>query len=143
MKDRSFRFNYQQFENMRKSIFLLVLILFMHRPGFAQEDSTSSYEIIDLKQQLVKAGSDSSRSLIWAGLSYLYAYSSFDSSLLYAEKALKLSNKIDFARGKANALIGFGNLYLRQGDYPMALQYEFQAMELSETFHFKREKALG
>ncbi len=115
----------------------------MHRPGFAQEDSTSSYEIIDLKQQLVKAGSDSSRSLIWAGLSYLYAYSSFDSSLLYAEKSLKLSNKIDFARGKANALIGFGNLYLRQGDYPMALQYEFQAKELSETFHFKREEAIS
>ena len=115
----------------------------MHCPGFAQADSTSSYEIIDLKQQLAKAGNDSSRSLIWAGLSYFYAYSSFDSSLLYAEKALKLSNKIDFARGKANALIGFGNLYLRQGDYPMALQYQFQAKELSETFHFKREKAIS
>ena len=128
---------------MRKSILLIVLTLFMHSPGFAQADSTSSYEIINLKQQLVKAGSDSSRSLIWAGLSYLYAYSSFDSSLLYAEKSLKLSNKIDFARGKANALIGFGNLYLRQGDYPMALQYEFQAKELSETFHFKREEAIS
>ncbi len=115
----------------------------MHSPGFAQEDSTSAYEIMDLKQQLVKAGNDSSRSLIWAGLSYLYAFSSFDSSLLYAEKSLKLSNKIDYARGKANALIGFGNLYLRQGDYPMALQYEFQAKELSETFHFKREKAIS
>ena len=115
----------------------------MHCPGFAQADSTSSYVIIDLKQQLAKAGNDSSRSLIWAGLSYFYAYSSFDSSLLYAEKALKLSNKIDFARGKANALIGFGNLYMRQGDYPMALQYQFQAKELSETFHFKREEAIS
>ena len=115
----------------------------MHCLGFAQADSTSSYVIIDLKQQLAKTGNDSSRSLIWAGLSYFYAYSSFDSSLLYAEKALKLSNKIDFARGKANALIGFGNLYLRQGDYPMALQYQFQAKELSETFHFKREKAIS
>ena len=115
----------------------------MHCPGFAQADSTSSYVIIDLKQELAKDGNDSSRSLIWAGLSYFYAYSSFDSSLLYAEKALKLSNKIDFARGKANALIGFGNLYLRQGDYPMALQYQFQAKELSETFHFKREKAIS
>ena len=128
---------------MRKSILLLVLTLFMHCPGFAQADSTSSYVIIDLKLQLAKAGNDSSRSLIWAGLSYFYAYSSFDSSLLYAEKALKLSNKIDFARGKANALIGFGNLYLRQGDYPMALQYQFQAKELSETFNFKREKAIS
>src|SRR5688572_11770649 len=99
---------------MRKSILLIVLTLFIHCLGFAQADSTSSYEI-DFKQQLAKAGDDSSRSLLWAGLSYFYAYSSFDSSLLYAEKALELSNKIDFARGKANALIGFGNLYLRQG----------------------------
>ena len=115
----------------------------MHYLGFAQADSTSSYGIINLKQQLAKAGNDSSRSLILAELSYFYAYSNFDSSFLYAEKALKLSNKIGFARGKANAFIGFGNLYLRQGDYPMALQYQFQAKELSEKFHFKREKAIN
>ena len=128
---------------MKKLIILIVLHLFMNSFGNAQVDSTSSYEIIELKQQLAEAGNDTSLALIWAGLSYQYAYSNFDSSLLYAGKALKLSEKIDFAKGSANALNGFGNLYLRQGDYPKALEYEFKALELSEKFNFEREKAIS
>ena len=118
MKGQHLLYNCPQIENMKKIIILIVLNLLMHGSGYAQTDSTSSYEIIELKQQLAKAGNDSSRVLIWAGLSYLYAFSEFDSSLQYAEKALNLSERIDFARGKANALNGFGNLYLRQGNYP-------------------------
>ena len=128
---------------MKKTISLIVLNLFMYSLGHAQSDNTSSNQTIDLKQQLQKVSNDTSRALIWAGLSYEYAYSDFDSSLLYAEKALKLSEEIDFARGRANALIGFGNLYLRQGNYPQALQYEFKALELSEKFNFEREKAIS
>ena len=128
---------------MKKTISLIVLNLVMYSLGYAQSDNTSSYQTIDLKQQLEKVSNDTSRALIWAGLSYEYAYSDFDSSLLYAEKALKLSEEIDFARGRANALIGFGNLYLRQGNYPQALQYEFKALELSEKFNFEREKAIS
>ncbi|MDN3657276.1 ATP-binding protein [Ferruginibacter paludis] len=128
---------------MKKIILFIVFIFFLNSFGYGQKNNTSSYQTIDLKQELEKAGTDTSRALIWAGLSYEYAYSDFDSSLLYAEKALKLSEKIDFARGKANALIGFGNLYLRQGNYPEALQYAFKALELSEKFHFKREKAIS
>ncbi len=115
----------------------------MNSFGYGQKNNTSSYQTIDLKLELEKVSSDTSRALIWAGLSYEYAYSDFDSSLLYAQKALQLAEDIDFARGKANALIGFGNLYLRQGDYPQALQYAFKALELSEKFHFKREKAIS
>ena len=110
----------------------MVLISFVTAISYAQADSSASFEIFDLKQQLKNAGSDTSQAFTLASLSYFYAYSDYDSSLLYAEKALKLSNKIDYARGRANALLGFGNLYLRQGDYAQALQYQFQALELSE-----------
>jgi two-component system NtrC family sensor kinase len=34
-------------------------------------------------------------------------------------------------------------LYLRQGDFPRALQYQFQALELCEKFKFEREKAIS
>ena len=128
---------------MKKTIGLIVLNLVMNSFCYAQSDNTSSYEIIDLKKQLESVGNDTSRALVWAELSYMYAYSDFDSSLLYAEKALKLSEEIGFDRGKANALNGFGNLYLRQGDYPKALQYQFMALELGEKFHFEKEKAIS
>ncbi|MDE3184265.1 MAG: tetratricopeptide repeat protein [Bacteroidota bacterium] len=128
---------------MKKLIILIVFSLFMNSFGYAQGDSTSSYDIIDSKQQLAATGDDTSRTLIWAELSYEYAYFNLDSSLFYAEKALKLSEKIGFAKGSANALIGFGNLYLRQGDYPRALEYQFKALDLSEKFQFEREKAIS
>ena len=83
---------------MKKTIGFIVLNLVMYSPGYAQSDNTSSYQTIDLKQQLEKVSNDTSRALIWAGLSYEYAYSDFDSSLLYAEKALKLSEEIDWSQ---------------------------------------------
>ena len=128
---------------MKKIIVLIALISFISAISYAQADSSASYEILVLKQQLKNAGSDTSQVFVLASLSYFYAYTNYDSSLLYAEKALELSNKIDYARGRANALLGFGNLYLRQGDYAQALQYQFQALELSEKLHFEREKAIS
>jgi two-component system NtrC family sensor kinase len=128
---------------MKRIITLIALIAFVTAISYAQADSTADSEISGLMQQLKNAGSDTSQAFALATLSYFYAYSNYDSSLLYAEKALKLSNKIDYARGRANALLGFGNLYLRQGDFPLALQYQFQALELCEKFQFEREKAIS
>jgi len=127
---------------MIKSLKLVTLLLCINTACTAQEDSTSSFEIIQQKQQLARAINDTSRALILGELSYIYAYSDFDSSLLYARQALRLAQEIHFTRGKANALCGFGNLYLRQGDYPQALQYQLQALQLSEKYHFEREKAI-
>ena len=118
----------------------MVLISFVTAISYAQADSSASSEISGLMQQLKNAGSDTSEAFTLASLSYFYAYTNYDSSLLYAEKALKLSNKIDYTRGRANALLGYGNLYLRQGDFPLALQYQFQALELCEKFQFERDR---
>jgi two-component system NtrC family sensor kinase len=128
---------------MKRIITLIALIAFVTAISYAQADSSADSEISGLKQQLKNAGSDTSQAFALASLSYFYAYSNYDSSLLYAEKALKLSNNIDYAKGRANALLGFGNLYLRQGDFPLALQYQFQALELCEKFKFEREKAIS
>jgi two-component system, NtrC family, sensor kinase len=128
---------------MKKIIILILLNFFMLSHGYTQVDIRPSHSIIDLRKQLEEADNDTIRALVFAKISYEYAYFNFDSSFVYAEKALKLSDETDFARGRANALIGFGNLYLRQGDYPKALQYEFRALELSEKFHFEKEKAIS
>jgi two-component system NtrC family sensor kinase len=128
---------------MKRIITLIALIAFVTAISYAQADSTADSEIAGLMQQLKNAGSDTSQAFALASLSYFYAYSNYDSSLLYAEKALKLSYNIDYAKGRANALLGFGNLYLRQGDFPRALQYQFQALELCEKFKFEREKAIS
>jgi signal transduction histidine kinase len=115
----------------------------MYTTCHAQGDDSSSFEIIPLKQQLSSVTHDTARMLIMAELSYIYAYTDFDSSFLYGQQCLKQSNAVHFTRGIANALAGLGNLYLRQGDYPKGLQYQLQALEVSEENHFEREQAIS
>jgi len=128
---------------MLKLLHLLILLLPINNITIAQGDSTSSYGIFELKKELFQATHDTSLILKMGDLSYYYAYSDFDSSLLYGQRSLKLAGEINFARGQANALCGIGNLYLRQGDYPRAIQYQLQALQLSEKHHFQREKAIS
>jgi two-component system, NtrC family, sensor kinase len=128
---------------MLKPLRLLILLLPINNITIAQGDSTSPYEIIQFKKELFQATDDTSRILKMGDLSYLYAYSNFDSSLVYGQRSLKLAKEINFAKGQANALCSIGNLYLRQGDYPRAIQYQLQALQLSEKHHFQREKAIS
>ncbi len=111
--------------------------------GFAQGDKNSVPEIIEMKRQLARASNDTSRVLQMADISYNYAYTDKDSSFLYGQMALKKAGAINFTRGRANALAGLGNCFVRQGDYPKALQYQLQALQLSEENHFEREKAIS
>ncbi|MEI9909586.1 MAG: tetratricopeptide repeat protein [Bacteroidota bacterium] len=110
-------------------------------PG--QADSATPPEIIILKQQLSNAVNDTSRILIMADLGYVYAYLNSDSSFLYGQQALKKSDEINFQRGRANALAGLGNMYLRVDDYAKGLEYQLKAMQVSEQYGFEREKAIS
>ena len=77
---------------MKRLITLIVLIAFVTAISYAQADSIADSEISGLKQQLKNTGGDTSQAITLASLSYFYAYTNYDSSLLYAEKALVLSN---------------------------------------------------
>ena len=67
---------------MKRLITLIALISFVTAISYAQADSSASFEIFDLKQQLKNAGSDTSQAFALASLSYFYAYDNYDSSLL-------------------------------------------------------------
>ena len=55
---------------------------------------------------------------------YMKSQSEYDSSAFYFQKALKLSESINYNSGISTALIGLGNIQWRKGNYQKALEYQ-------------------
>lgn len=52
--------------------------------------------------------------------------------LEYFNKALTMSNNIDYLHGKSQVFAGLGSFYMRRGNYPRALAYFFDALRIDE-----------
>jgi two-component sensor histidine kinase len=66
------------------------------------------------------------------------SYEQTDSVLLYANKALTLSEKINYNAGAARALSTLGMINVHRGDYPNALKDLFRALEIYESLKDQR-----
>lgn len=60
------------------------------------------------------------------------SYINFDSSMLFANKAMKLSEELNYMEGIAEAYRNFGLIYQYQGNYPLALKNFFKALSAYE-----------
>ena len=72
--------------------------------------------------------------ILWQG-------SQLDSSLIYAEEALKLSKKINFKKGIANALANEGVIYLYKPDYNKASEVLLMANKIYTELGNKKRVA--
>lgn len=62
----------------------------------------------------------------------LWLTGNYNESKQYANKALLLSLKLNYAMGAANAHNILGNISWNQGNYPEAIKYHFKSLELRE-----------
>jgi two-component system, NtrC family, sensor kinase len=72
----------------------------------------------------------------------LYSKINFDSAKYFGSVAQKLSKQIDFLEGEINALCFLGVAYTRGGDFPKALQLEFDGLQLARDNKLKHAEAL-
>ena len=109
-----------------KNIFILFFLFtsVIRLPG-------QSAGVDSLIKLLEKAPPDTNRvKLILNIANKLYFYKP-DLSLEYSEKALKLSDDLDYNNGIVSSLNLAGESYRLTGNYPKALQYQLQALEIS------------
>lgn len=66
-----------------------------------------------------------------------------DSSIFYSEKALAISQEIDYQRGIAKSWTAIGYMYSQKGEIAKGKKYIEQSIILSEKEHFLKEKALA
>jgi signal transduction histidine kinase len=106
--------------------YLLIFVLSCcTAPGIAQLN-------IDSLKNLISEGNNDDTILAKRLLqaSDYYLYDTPDWGLYYADKALKLSQQLDYKDGEALALINLGAAYLVLGDYAQALHFSLKASNL-------------
>ena len=115
------------------SIFFFLLII---NTCIAQNRFTDSIMLL-----LKRAENDTTRVLMLGQMCTIYRLNNVDSSILYGNRGLKLSQQIKFLRGEADVLNRLGVTYREMGDFPKSLELLFVAMKIAEENHFPGERA--
>jgi two-component system NtrC family sensor kinase len=89
-------------------------------------------EVVAIKDKLQAATSDSARFSISMDLSQAYRFSNVDSALYYTDQAIQLGHAMNNAASEAEGLSQKGFIVLETGDIPQSLQYQLEALRLSE-----------
>ena len=112
---------------------LILLLTIVWRVGFAQAGPILKIGLIDsLKEQLVLARMDTSRTLIMCELASHYKYTHPDSALYFGQKALVLSRKINYPYGESYALANLGFAYEIMGNLPKAFEFHLKGLKVAE-----------
>src|SRR5206468_7303989 len=91
-------------------------------------------EIIAVRNKLQAATSDSARFTITMDLSQAYRFSNIDSALYYTDQAIQIARAMNNVAREAEGLSQKGFIVLETGDIPQSLQYQLEALQLSERF---------
>ncbi len=113
------------------SIFLAILFLLISQHANAQ------YRLYldSLKHDLANAKDDTSR----VSKLNLLSYAVLDETeqLDYAQQALSISERINYEKGKGDALVNIGYFYNRQGDIVKGMKYFQQAYEICKSIKYQ------
>ena len=114
---------------MKKILLIILLYGGLSYSSFGQQ---SLEQINNLKEQLVKAKHDTTRLDLAFKLASGYRFSNVDSSILYTDLGLKLATEMNLPVKKAVFLSLKGATLLESGRLPESLQFQFEAMNISE-----------
>lgn len=110
--------------------YLLLTFLLYSSPAYTQIQWIDS-----VKNDLLTQKEDTDKVNTLISLSSIYKYSSPDSGLVYAQKALSLAEKLSFDAGKFWSIVAInGSLYVL-GNYALGLDYAFKALPLAKKLN--------
>jgi tetratricopeptide (TPR) repeat protein len=113
-----------------KKIFLLFIITFFVMNQLSAQLQGQD-RVDSLLQQLPKANEDTNKVKLLVDLSHTYYSINPDEGLKYGKQGLALAEKLDWKKGMANACRTIaGNYGYGKSDYPAALKYSSQALQL-------------
>ena len=120
-----------------KIIFLFTLsFLLTLSSAFGQQNVIDS-----LRNLLNETQEDTLQAKVLIKLSGAYTYVDTEEAKNYAEKALKLSQKIRYQAGIANAYRSIGTVFSEQGNYDQAIKTYYQGLTIAEGSEDPRIKA--
>ncbi len=114
---------------MSKLIFILIVLTFFHGNGLCQNKAITD----SLLQQLNSTKPDTSHVNTYIALYLQFSRSDPDSAIGYAQQAKALAEKLDFAKGLADACYRLGAAYTNLRHFDMAEREFTQSLALSES----------
>jgi two-component system NtrC family sensor kinase len=120
----------------------VIISTFLYAITFESIGFCQNMQIDSIKHQLNIASNDTSRVLIMSDLSFAYSFRNPDSSLIYANHAVELSEQINFPRGKIRALFSKGSVLETKGDMPEALESGFTALNIARKRGLQLETSM-
>src|SRR4051812_30642213 len=118
-----------------KSFFFSILIFINSSALIAQENYVDS-----LQRQLAYAKNDSTRVALLSDLWIYYATAQPAKAMMYAEQALRLSQKNNYKKGEFEALLDIAFTFNRQGDFPQAYKHVLNALRIAENLENGQEE---
>ena len=123
---------------MKRTLLILLFIL-INGVSFGQYQPA----IDSLKTILRNSKQDTLRALALRELCTEYRNFDLDSSLIFGQQALKLSEQIKFARGQARSYSALAGTYRNLGDFPRAWEYNNKCQKIANEYHLYLEQALS
>ena len=117
---------------IKRKIYTLIFLIFTIAI-FSQD--------INILENKLNNASDEKRVDILNKLSLAYFSKDIDKSLVYIEKAIQLSKKIDYLSGLANSQKNMGSYFFYNGKYQKALDYYHKCVQNAEEINNKSIKA--
>ena len=108
---------------MRKNFILFILMLALKLNAAGQSNTIDS-----LRAALSSAGEDTNKVNILNTLSYELLYSQTDTTILLANKAKDLAEKLNYSKGIASAYLRLGQAYNNLGSYEQSQFYLNKAL---------------
>jgi PAS domain S-box-containing protein len=124
---------------MKKSVSILVLLVFCHFLRAESELSGTLKTKVDSLQSVINTTTDDTtkiQSLNALGALYSLALDN-ESALQYYKQSFQLAKSVDFKKGMISSLISTGNIYSGLGDYEKALSDFFNSITISEQIKDK------
>jgi two-component system, NtrC family, sensor kinase len=122
---------------IRRSL-LFVLTTLAATSIVAQRRYTDSLNI-----ELSKAMDDTGRVLVLADLAYYHRYQNLDTAMLFAQRALALSQEIEFARGESLAYQMIGITHRMNLNMPSAFENLYKGLKIAEENNLRYEEAMS
>lgn len=114
-----------------KKLLLLIFLLYL---SHCLAQNKSNEEVIDSIFKIIpKLKSNKDLIIAYTDLSNEYSKLDTEKGILFGNKGLQLSNKINWNEGKAKSLLCVGNNYFSMAEYEIALQNYSKALSLSES----------
>lgn len=117
---------------MRKWFKLLLICIFLN---FTYSKAQNNKALDSLKRLIIPQKIDTFQVNLLNKIAYLYSASDSANTLLFADQARELSNKLNFKKGLAKSLEAKGNLFISKTNGPKALSYFKEASAIWLTLN--------